>query len=125
MDWNGLIEFAKTVGLPGVMFVGLCVVVFKLGIRSIDAWERTQGERTKVEDKKADAMSTALTSLSGKVDAHHTLDIQSHAELSNGIAGLDSKLDTALGLTPVRGVPKVSGERRPARGGFHDGEDDR
>lgn len=100
MDWSTL---AEKFGLPGLMLAAIYAIA-KLWIASS---ERVQLERVKVEDKRADAMVTALTTLGGKVDAQHTANLQSHQEIASGIAGIDSKLDAIHGLTPVRGVPLV------------------
>lgn len=107
MDWE---KFASNFGLPGLMLVGLYLIA-RYGIA---AWERTTLERIKVEDKRADAHVAALTSLNGKVDAHHqtvlqnhTADLQSHSEIATEMASLHTKLDTFAELTPVRGVPRV------------------
>ena len=99
MDWEAL---AKNFGLPGLM-LGAMIYGWRLWVASN---ERVQLEKVKVEDKKADAMAGALTSLSGKIDTHHTIDIQSHTDLATGIAELHGKVDQALASnTPVHGVP--------------------
>lgn len=101
MDWEKFGNY----GLPGLMLVAIVYIV--------KAWlasnERVELERVKVEDKKADAMASALTSLSGKIDTHHTVDLQSHQEMSNGIFELHGKIDQALSdrATPVEGVPRM------------------
>jgi hypothetical protein len=112
MDWEAL---AKNFGMPGLM-LGAMIYGWRLWVASN---ERVQLEKVKVEDKKAEAMAGALTSLSGKIDLHHTTDIQSHQEMAEGIAELHGKLDQAItDRTPVRGVPTVEptgGYYPPAR----------
>lgn len=100
MDWEKL---GSTFGLPGLMLVGIYMIA-RFGIA---AWERISMERVKVEDKRADATVAALTSLSGKIDNHHTDDLQSHQDMAEGIANLHGKIDGVLGNTPVHGVPRV------------------
>jgi hypothetical protein len=115
-------ELAEKFGLPGLMLIVIAYIA-KLWIASN---ERVQMDRTKVEDKKADAMTAALASLSGKVDAHHTADLEAHGEMSAASARIESKLDAVHGFTPVRGVPSPPrrSERPPSRGHHHDGEDE-
>jgi hypothetical protein len=105
MDWE---KFALNFGLPGLMLVAIGYVM-KMWIASN---EKVQLERIKVEDKKtdvdskrADAMVTALTTLSGKIDNHQVTDIKSHQEMAEEIAGLHGKLDQAItDRTPVEGT---------------------
>lgn len=100
MDWT----VAQNLGLPGVMLL----VIFAIAKMWIASSERRDMERIKVEDKRADGMVAALTSLNGKVDAHHTLDIQSHAAIGTGIAELRGKVDEAISATrrtPAEGIP--------------------
>lgn len=108
MEWK---EIATNFGLPGLMIAAAVVVIrqwFAMAERVETGKRGVELERIKVEDKKADAMAAALTSLSGKIDAHHTNDLQSHTDMAEGIANLHGKLDQALiDRTPVRGVPQV------------------
>jgi hypothetical protein len=104
-------EIAEKFGLPGLMLMAM-VAIIKLWIASNERIEQGKRvvdvEKVKVEDKKADAMAAALTSLSGKIDTHHTNDLQSHSEMSGDIRELHGKLDQALiDRTPVRGVQQV------------------
>lgn len=111
-------------GIAGALL--LCI--FILGKLWIASNERVQMERVKVDDKradaegkKADAFTTAITTLSGKVDNHHTLDIQSHGEIKSGISEIRGKLDEAIRIeraTPVEGVQiRPSGGYGPGRPG--------
>lgn len=107
MEWK---ELATNFGLPGLM-IAAAVVIIKQWFASNERIEQGKRavdlEKVKVEDKKADAMASALTSLSGKIDTHHTNDLQSHTEMSGDIRELHGKLDQALiDRTPVRGVPQ-------------------
>jgi hypothetical protein len=107
MDWE---KVGTNFGLPGLM-LGAIVFLIRLWMQSnerIEAGKRAVDlEKVKVEDKKAEAMASALTSLSGKIDSHHTNDLQSHEKMSSELANLHGKIDTIAGLTPVRGVPLV------------------
>lgn len=102
MDWA---QLAQNFGLPGLM-LGTLLFIAKLWVQSN---EKVQMERIRVEDKKADATVLALTSLSAKIDTHHTLDIKSHAELGEGIAEMHGKLDEVIASrersTPIEGLP--------------------
>ena len=110
-NWTTVANF----GLPGLMLM-FAWLIAKTWIASS---ERVAMEKVKVEDKKADAVVSAMTSLSGKIDSHHTADIQSHTALAVGIGELRGKLDEVLdrGHTPVGGVPTVD-ERRSSEYGL-------
>jgi hypothetical protein len=121
-------KIAINFGLPGVMLFAI-VSLIKLWMTSterIEAGKRAvELEKVKVEDKKADAMASALTSLSGKIDAHHTNDLQSHQEMASEIANIHGKLDQAIidrtpvemprRVTPPRGLPAEAGYYPPGR----------
>ena len=102
-------KLAVNFGLPGLMLVAIIVVIreWMKSSERVEAGKRTvELERCKIEDKKADAMAAALTSLSGKIDMHHTVDLQSHQSIATEVAELHGKLDQALASnTPVHGVP--------------------
>lgn len=117
MDWAAVANF----GLPGIMLAFLFLVV-KAWLASQEKIAtgklENERERIKVEDKKADAIVNALGMLTTQVNSHHTLDIQSHAALSNGIAEIRGKLDEAIGWqerTPVENPQRsqVYGLKRP------------
>lgn len=110
-------KIAINFGIPGLLIAAIYLTVTTLGKMWVQSNERIQMERIKVEDKKADAMVSALASLASTVAAHHTADIQSHQALGEGIAAIDAKLDTIHGLTPVKGVPKV--DPPPSEYGYH------
>lgn len=106
-------------GIAGLLIFAILTIA-KLWISSA---ERVQMERTKVEDKKADAMASALTSLSGKIDTHHTADILSHNALDRGISELKGHVLEAINWqerTPVESpIPTPRGIYgvRPKSGG--------
>ncbi len=114
MDWTALANF----GLPGIM-LGFLFLVVRAWLASQDKIEM---ERIKVEDKEADGIVNALGALTTQINSHHTLDIQSHAALSNGIAEIRGKLDEAIGWqerTPVENSQRsqVYGVKRPGTRG--------
>ena len=116
MDWTALANF----GLPGIM-LGVLVLIANNWIKSN---ERIRMREIDVEDRKADTFATSITSLAGKVDAHHTADIQSHNQLGQDIAEIRGKLDEAIGWqerTPVEhNTPRpgtVYGLKRPGTRG--------
>lgn len=118
MEWK---EIATNFGLPGLMIAAAVVIIrqWMSMVERIETGKRSvELERSKVEDKKADAMAAALGSLSGKIDTHHTSDLQSHSEMASEISNLHGKLDQALidRSTPVRGVQQVD----PPRGYYAD-----
>lgn len=129
MEWK---EIATNFGLPGLMIAAAVVIIrqwfiYSRGVETdkIASNERIEEgkravelERIKVEDKKADAMAAALGSLSGKIDTHHTSDLQSHSEMASEIGNIHGKLDQALiDRTPVRGVPHYADRPKTTPGG--------
>lgn len=88
--------------LPQLFFqLGMCgamlFVWWRIESRRID--------RTAVtEDKKTEAMAEGFRSLSSSVNAHHTADLQSHAEMGEAIARIEGKLDITRRNTPPRGI---------------------
>ena len=112
-NWTILTNF----GLPGLM-LGALLFIAKAWIAKS---ERVEMERIKVEDKKADAFIATLNSLAAKIDAHHTLDIQSHSALGAAIAELRGQVTEAISWqerTPVeQPAPRSAGAYGPARPG--------
>ncbi len=104
-------------GLPGVM-LGILFFIARAWIASN---ERTQMKALEVQDKKADAFAASLNVLGGKIDAHHTADIQSHQALATGIAELRGQVSEAINWqerTPVeQPVPRAAGTYGPQRPG--------
>jgi hypothetical protein len=111
-NWTILTNF----GLPGLM-LGALLFIAKAWIAKS---ERVEMERIKVEDKKADAFIATLNSLAAKIDAHHTLDIQSHSALGSAIAELRGQVTEAISWqerTPVEQPAPRAGTYGPQRPG--------
>lgn len=85
MDWEKLLY---NVGLPGVMLM----VIYSIAKLGIASWEKNQSERNKVEDKKADALTIALTSLSTKLDYHHTSELGWHNDNTRALAEIRGRM---------------------------------
>ena len=121
MDWGNL---ADKFGLPGLMIVLFAWSFVNVGKLWIASNERIQGDRIKVEDKKADAFTSALSSLSGEMRAHHTVEMQNHTTLTGHIAEIRGSVSEALAWqdrTPVESpVPRMrrseSSVSDPAKG---------
>lgn len=85
---------------------GLVVfVAYKLGMALIDRWATAELARAK-------ATAEGFAALVGKVDAHHTADIQSHAAMGAQLAGISARLDERRhtppsGVRVLRGLPKA------------------
>lgn len=118
MDWANL---AEKFGLPGLMLILFGWAFVNIGKLWIASNERIQSDRIRVEDKKADATVAALTSLSGKLDAHHTVEMQNHAVMSSTVGRIEGQLAEALAWqerTPVE-VPRPTPPRAQTGGGFY------
>lgn len=74
--------------------------VVKLGTKFIDNWRATEGERTR-------ELSAGMQSISNRIEAHHTADIQSHREMSEQLTRIETRQGTD---TPARGVRIVRGD---------------
>jgi hypothetical protein len=84
-------------GIAGALvFVG-----WKVSTLLIEKWSVGEAARTK-------AIAEGFAAITGKVDAHHTADLQAHAELGESVAnirGLLTREDSPVKRkTPVRGV---------------------
>lgn len=132
MDWQ---QFATNFGLPGLLIGVWYLLQSKRDAGSLGLEEKKlaiEERKLAIEDKKADAIVTAVTGLSTKIDTHHTLDLESHRELGEGIAEIKGQLEGARwtreeltnpgASAPTRRNPNV-GLRAPSRGGHHDGDD--
>lgn len=111
-NWTILTNF----GLPGVM-LGILFFIAKAWISSN---ERAQMKRLEVEDKKADAFAASLNVLGGKIDAHHTADIQSHQAIATSVAELRGQVTEAISWqerTPVEQPAPRAGTYGPQRPG--------
>lgn len=71
----------------------------KVALLLIANWREAEKERTK-------ALADGFTGLIGKLDAHHTSDLQSHQAMATGIAEIKTTL-SEWGNTPARGIPRV------------------
>lgn len=87
-------QLALQLGLAGL----LLLIGYRIAMLLISNWREAERERTA-------ALAIGFAALVNKVDVHHTSDLESHRDMADGIAGLNGKLDAAMGWTPVRGVP--------------------
>jgi hypothetical protein len=76
-------------------FAALLAVVYLLGGQWIKGWRETERERTAATTKTFEAFALGLQTLGGKVDAHHTADIESHAEMSTQLGRIEKAQDMA------------------------------
>lgn len=113
-------DYAAQYGIAGLLILVWFILQRERDKRS----STTDDKKLDIEAQKVAAMKEGFTSLARKIDDHHTSDLEAHAELSSNQGRIEGKLDAIHGFTPVRGVPKPSGERKPSRGEFHDGEDE-
>lgn len=73
-------EFAKTLGLPGLVVL---------------VWYLLEVRRSKVEEAKVVAMGEGFRALSAQISAHQTADLESHADMATGLARIEKGLDIA------------------------------
>ena len=76
-------------------FAALIAVVYLLGVQLIKGWQVSERERTAAMAKSLEAITGALTSLGGKIDTHHTADIESHAEMATQLGRIEKAQDLA------------------------------
>jgi hypothetical protein len=91
MESSDLWEPLAQYGLAGIFAAIIGWVLYRVGLRMIAAIDR----------------------LVDKIDAHTTVDVEHHNAVQQEIIGLRSRIDTALELTPVEGLPRRT---TPARG---------
>lgn len=115
-------------GISGaVLFVG-----YRIALVLLRNWREAEKERTKALADGFKGLIDSFTAIVAKVDAHHTLDIESHRELGEGLAEIRGKLDEARWyrdeFTPVGPPPApprhtatpARGVRSPRPGTHHD-----
>lgn len=90
-------QLTLQLGIAGLV-VG---VAYKLGMALIERW-------SVAEQARAKATAEGFAALVGKVDAHHTADIQSHAAMGAQLAGISARLDERR-ATPPSGVRVLRG----------------
>jgi hypothetical protein len=82
--------------------------VFVLVRTQLASQSRLEDKRLELEREKTVTMREGFTSINGKLDTHHTLDIQSHAEIAANIASMRGEVAGAMWReqpTPVGGGP--------------------
>ncbi len=62
------------------------------------------------------ALVEKLAKLDATLTEHTRIDIAAHAEVREDLATLQSRMDVALDLTPVRGIPKQRARSEPGTG---------
>jgi hypothetical protein len=77
-------------------FAALIAVVYLLGVQLIKGWREAEQQRTASTTESMKAITGALTALVGKVDQHHTADIESHAEMATQLGRIEKAQDLAL-----------------------------
>ena len=91
-------------GISGaVLFVG-----YRIALVLLRNWQEAEKERTKALADGFTGLVTSLADIVRKVDDHHTVDLESHRELGEQLVEINTKLNVAYGLTPVRGVKAPS-----------------
>lgn len=90
-------EFAKTLGLPGLVIVAWYMLE-RLRIERVGKAEET---RAKVDEARATAMAEGFRSISAQISAHQSADLQSHAEMAEALGEIRGRLDT------VRPAPRL------------------
>jgi hypothetical protein len=102
-------------------------VAYKIALVVLRNWREAESERTaayaKAEDQRTTALAAGFMSLSGKLDQHHTLDIESHRELGQDLAQIKGALGVREDLTPVNvpipvGPQPTGTHRRTPAGGL-------
>ena len=110
-------QLVLQLGIAGAMlFIG-----WKIATLLIEKWSIAEAARTK-------EIAEGFARVTGRVEAHHTADIQSHGELARGIAEIRGRLDEARWhreeFTPIGPIPqppmRSSGLRSPRPGTHHD-----
>ncbi len=122
-------------GISGaVLFVG-----YRIALVLLRNWREAEKERTKALADGFKGLIDSFATIVTKVDGHHTMDIESHRELGEGLVAIQTKLDEArwyrdeftpvgpipkprTSATPAKGVATTPGVRIPRRGTHHDGE---
>lgn len=86
------VTLAAQYGLAGFMALIMGWVLYRVGLRLIAAIDRLVA-----------SVGDLAKSLSAKIDEHTRVDIEYHNEVQQDLAGMRSRIDTALELTPIEG----------------------
>lgn len=111
-------EFAKTLGLPGLLVLVWYLLEIQRGRRA----EKVEDAKAKLEEKKIDALTTGFHALAAKIDDHQRDEFEHHAKTREAIAGLHASFANQFDLTPPPREPPVKPVRKtPPRGSeyFH------
>ena len=84
-------EFAKTLGLPGLVVL----VWYLMEVRRMKSNGEIEARRSHVEEQKVIAMGEGFRSLSQQISAHQTADLESHGEMANALGRIEKGLDIA------------------------------
>lgn len=82
-------------------FAALIAVVYLLGVQLIKVWRDAERERTIATTASLTAITAGLSTLGGKIDAHHASDIESHSEMTVRLARIEKGNDTAQASADV------------------------
>lgn len=106
-----LVQLGKTLGIPGVMILVWYLLEKQRGDRAavadaqrVAAEAKANEQRTAAENKKTEAMEEGFRSLASMIADHAQSDTESHANMGERLAAIETTLGTRV-KTPPGGVP--------------------
>lgn len=104
-------EFAKTLGLPGLLVLVWYLLEIQRGRRA----EKADEAKNKIEERKIDALTVGFQTLSGKIDTHQRDEFEHHATTREAIVGLHTSFANQFDLTPPPREPPELPRAKPSR----------
>jgi hypothetical protein len=106
MDWTNLIIQLGISGL--IVFAG-----FKISMKLIDHWARGDAERTKNIGEGFVAITSRHEMVMQTINEHQASELQVLNGLAMAIQRVESRVDTVLDLTPIRGIRQLQPQPLP------------
>jgi hypothetical protein len=100
-------SIAAQYGLAGFMALVVGWIGYRIGLRMIKAIDDQAVANREAARELAKEWRDTATAIIRSIDEHTKIDSEYHSEVNEAIIRLESRIDTALDLTPVRPQRRV------------------
>lgn len=107
MDENALIKLLGSAPGGVALAAVLVAVLYKLLARMADRYIASMDKAEVLRSAASDRHVAALDRMAAAVAEHTKIDLEHHADVKQAIVRVEAKVDTALGITPTGGHPRV------------------
>lgn len=121
MDESALLKALSSAPGGVALAAVLVVVLYKVLARMAERYVSELDKASERQERAADRHVAALDRVCAAVAEHTRVDLEHHAAVRETVVRLEAKVDTALGITPTGGHPRVeadadfSADRPPSR----------